>query len=52
MEEADGSWTIVDRRTGEPVEKSGLVLSHLNPKAILGLVQILEMIEDAPRKVH
>ncbi|PDS45217.1 hypothetical protein CO662_24965 [Rhizobium anhuiense] len=50
--ERDNTWTIVDRRTGEIAERSGLILARLNQNVVLGLIQILEQIEDAPKRVH
>ncbi|PCK86329.1 hypothetical protein CPT32_12980 [Rhizobium sophoriradicis] len=46
------AWTIFDRRTGKTAERSGLIMAGLNTNAVLGLIQILEQIEDAPKSVH
>ncbi|MGO8282180.1 hypothetical protein ACC795_12265 [Rhizobium ruizarguesonis] len=48
----DETWTIFDRRTGKVAERSGLILERLNSNVVLGLIQILEQIEDAPKRVH
>ncbi len=48
----DGTWTIFDRRIGRVVERSGLVMTGLNERAVLGLIQSLEHIEDAPKRTH
>lgn len=48
--ERDDTWTIFDRRTGEIAERSGLIMARLNKNVVLGLVQILEQIEDAPKR--
>ncbi|MBY5569348.1 hypothetical protein HFO55_19165 [Rhizobium leguminosarum] len=48
----DETWTIFDRRTGKVAERSGLIMARLNSNVILGLIQILEQIEDAPKRVH
>ena len=48
----DGSWSILDRRTGGTAQRSGLILAGLNEKAVLGLIRVLEEIEDAPKRVH
>ncbi|MBY5788279.1 hypothetical protein HFN62_31780 [Rhizobium leguminosarum] len=48
----DQTWTIFDRRTGKVAERSGLILARLNENVVLGLIQILEQIEDAPKRVH
>ncbi|MGO7022909.1 hypothetical protein ELH41_16025 [Rhizobium ruizarguesonis] len=50
--EQDDTWTIFDRRTGEIAERSGLILARLTTNVVLGLIQILEQIEDAPKRVH
>ncbi|TCB17804.1 hypothetical protein E0J18_12040 [Rhizobium leguminosarum bv. viciae] len=50
--EPDESWTIIDRRTGKIAERSGLIMVRLNKNVVLGLVQILEQIEDAPKRFH
>ncbi|MBX4992296.1 hypothetical protein ABID08_000727 [Rhizobium binae] len=50
--ETDQTWTIFDWRTGEVTERSGLILAGLNANAVLGLIQILEQIEDAPKRCH
>jgi len=50
--EPDQTWTIFDRRTGEIAERSGLILARLNRNVVLGLIQILEQIEDAPKRTH
>ncbi|MGR9159708.1 hypothetical protein [Rhizobium leguminosarum] len=50
--ERDDTWTIFDRRTGEIAERSGLIMARLNKNVVLGLVQILEQIEDAPKRIH
>ncbi|MBB4228592.1 hypothetical protein AB3480_19625 [Rhizobium mongolense] len=50
--QADQTWTIFDRRTGQTAERSGLILAGLNKRAVLGLIHILEQIEDAPKLVH
>lgn len=50
--EHDDTWTIFDRRTGEIAERSGLILTRLDRNVVLGLVQILEQIEDAPKRIH
>ncbi|TBG68071.1 hypothetical protein [Rhizobium leguminosarum] len=50
--EPDQTWTIFDRRTGETAEQSGIILARLNQNLVLGLIQILEQIEDAPKRVH
>lgn len=50
--EPDETWTIFDRRTGQIAERSGLVLARLNENVVLGLIQILEQIEDAPKRIH
>ncbi|MGO6787617.1 hypothetical protein ACCS70_29550 [Rhizobium ruizarguesonis] len=48
----DETWTIFDRRTGKVAERSGLIMARLNRHVVLGLIQILEQIEDAPKRVH
>ncbi|MBY3386433.1 MULTISPECIES: hypothetical protein [Rhizobium] len=48
----DETWTIFDRRTGKVAERSGLIMARLNSNVVLGLIQILEQIEDAPKRVH
>lgn len=48
----DETWTIFDRRTGKAAERSGLIMARLNSNVVLGLIQILEQIEDAPKRVH
>ncbi|MGR9238882.1 hypothetical protein ACU8OH_08710 [Rhizobium leguminosarum] len=48
----DDTWMIFDRRTGKIAERSGLILEHLNSNVVLGLIQILEQIEDAPKRMH
>jgi hypothetical protein len=50
--QADQTWTIIDRRTGQTAERSGLILAGLAERAVLGLIQILEQIEDAPKRIH
>ncbi|MBY2913961.1 hypothetical protein HF206_07480 [Rhizobium leguminosarum] len=50
--EHDDTWTIFDRRTGEIAERSGLIMARLNTNVVLGLVQILEQIEDASKRIH
>ncbi|MBY2950526.1 hypothetical protein [Rhizobium leguminosarum] len=50
--EPDDTWTIFDRRTGKIAERSGLIMVRLNKNVVLGLVQILEQIEDAPKCFH
>lgn len=48
----DQTWTIFDRRTGEIAERSGLIMARLNSNVVLGLIQIIEQIEDAPKRIH
>jgi len=48
----DETWTIFDRRTGKVAERSGLIMAGLNSNVVLGLIQILEQIEDAPKGIH
>ncbi|MBY5563605.1 hypothetical protein [Rhizobium leguminosarum] len=48
----DETWTIFDWRTGLVAERSGLILERLNSNVVLGLIQILEQIEDAPKRLH
>ncbi|MBY5698497.1 hypothetical protein [Rhizobium leguminosarum] len=48
----DETWTIFDRRTGKTAERSGLIMARLNSNVVLGLIQILEQIEDAPKSLH
>ncbi|MGO7185267.1 hypothetical protein ACCT14_33190 [Rhizobium brockwellii] len=48
----DETWTIFDRRTGKVAERSGLILARLHQNVVLGLIQILEQIEDAPKRIH
>ncbi|MGZ2403909.1 hypothetical protein ACVIKO_001169 [Rhizobium ruizarguesonis] len=48
----DETWTIFDRRTGKVAERSGLIMARLNRNVVLGLIQILEQIEDAPKRLH
>ncbi|MBX5236322.1 hypothetical protein HJC02_29290 [Rhizobium sp. NLR4a] len=48
----DATWTIFDRRTGKTAERSGLIMAGLNKNVVLGLIHILEQIEDAPKSVH
>ncbi|PDS76045.1 hypothetical protein CO667_23835 [Rhizobium sp. L43] len=43
---------MFDRRTGEIAERSGLIMARLNKNVVLGLIQILEQIEDAPKRIH
>ncbi|TBD65697.1 hypothetical protein ELH22_21390 [Rhizobium ruizarguesonis] len=50
--EPDNTWTIFDRRTGEIAERSGLIMARLRKNTVLGLIQILEQIEDAPKRIH
>ncbi|WP_017960024.1 hypothetical protein [Rhizobium leguminosarum] len=50
--EQDDTWTIFDRRTGEIAERSGLIMARLSKNVVLGLVQILEQIEDASKRIH
>lgn len=50
--EPDQTWTIFDRRTGETAERSGLIMARLNKNVVLGLIQILEQIEDAPKRIQ
>ncbi|MGO7686634.1 hypothetical protein ACC696_18510 [Rhizobium ruizarguesonis] len=50
--ESDETWTIFDRRTGEIAEQSGLILTRLKRNVVLGLIHILEQIEDAPKRIH
>ncbi len=50
--ESDETWTIFDRRTGKIAERSGLILTRLNRNVVLGLIHILEQIEDAPKRIH
>ncbi|WP_029871056.1 hypothetical protein [Rhizobium leguminosarum] len=50
--EQDNTWTVFDRRTGEITERSGLIMTTLNENVVLGLIQILEQIEDAPKRIH
>ncbi|MBB4231525.1 hypothetical protein GGD56_005403 [Rhizobium mongolense] len=52
LKQTDKTWTIIDRRTGQPAERSGLILVGLEKRAVLGLIQILEQIEDAPKRIH
>ena len=48
----DDTWTIFDQRTEEIAERSGLIMAGLNRNVVLGLVQILEQIEDASKRIH
>ncbi|NEJ22976.1 hypothetical protein GR247_22755 [Rhizobium leguminosarum] len=48
----DETWTIFDRRTGKVPERSGLIMARLNNNVVLGLIQILEHMEDAPKRIH
>lgn len=48
----DNTWTIFDRRTGKIAERSGLIMTRLSKNTVLGLIQILEQIEDAPKRIH
>ncbi|MBY5634487.1 hypothetical protein HFO39_06740 [Rhizobium leguminosarum] len=48
----DETWSIFDRRTGLVAERSGLIMARLNQNVVLGLIQILEQIEDAPKRLH
>lgn len=48
----DNTWTIFDRRTGKIAERSGLIMTRLSKNTVLGLIQILEQIEDAPKSIH
>ncbi|MGR9420688.1 hypothetical protein [Rhizobium leguminosarum] len=48
----DETWTIFDRRSGKVAERSGLIMTRLNENVVLGLIQILEQIEDAPKRIH
>lgn len=50
--EPDNTWTIFDRRTGQIAERSGLIMARLSKNSVLGLIQILEQIEDAPKCIH
>lgn len=50
--ERDDIWTIFDRCTGEIAERSGLIVARLNRNVVLELVQILEQIEDAPKRIQ
>ena len=50
--EPDNTWTIFDRRTGKIAERSGLIMARLSKNTVLGLIQILEQIEDAPKRIH
>ncbi|MGR9195366.1 hypothetical protein [Rhizobium leguminosarum] len=50
--EPDDTWTIFDRRTGKIAERSGLIMARLGKNTVLGLIQILEQIEDAPKRIH
>ncbi|RWY68278.1 hypothetical protein [Rhizobium sp. WSM1325] len=50
--EIDETWTIFDRRTGEIAVRSGLIMARLTGNVVLGLIQILEQIEDAPKLIH
>ncbi|TAU15510.1 hypothetical protein ELI47_37940 [Rhizobium ruizarguesonis] len=50
--EPDSTWTIFDHRTGEIAERSGLIMARLSQNTVLGLIQILEQIEDAPKRIH
>ncbi|MFL5017495.1 MULTISPECIES: hypothetical protein [Rhizobium] len=46
----DETGTIFDRRTGKVAERSGPIMARLNSNVVLGLIQILEHIEDAPKR--
>lgn len=50
--EPDNTWTIFNRRTGKIAERSGLIMARLGKNTVLGLIQILEQIEDAPKRIH
>ncbi|MBY5790049.1 hypothetical protein GFL91_36850 [Rhizobium leguminosarum bv. viciae] len=39
-------------RTGEIAERSGLILAGLNRNVVLRLIQILERIEDGPKRIN
>ncbi|MBB2796897.1 UNVERIFIED_ORG: hypothetical protein GGD58_005816 [Rhizobium pisi] len=52
LQELDDTWTIIDLRTGKIAERSGLIMARLNKGVVLGMIQILEQIEDAPKRIH
>ncbi|MGZ2429561.1 hypothetical protein [Rhizobium redzepovicii] len=52
LEEPDDTWAIIDLRTGKIAERSGLILARLRKGAVLGMIQIVEQIEDAPKSIH